>query len=197
LTARSLLIRTALAATVALPVAAHAAQAPGPDAPLKLSLLSITGNSQVKTADLDAALPFHQGDTVTRNQITEGTNDLIGVYRKQNVGGHFGTKTTFLGNTVKVYYMITEDAPAAAPAKAQLVVDNVVVSGNKQVKTADIDAAIKLKPGAPVNEDAVRADMSAIQGVYKKANVGMSVVPDFAYPQPNHVVITYKITETN
>ena len=92
-------------------------------------------------------------------------------------------------------YAISNESAAPAPTKAQLVVDSVSITGNKQVPTDKLAAAIHVHAGAPVTNEDLAADVRAIQQVYKDADVGMTLQPDATYPQPNHVVIVYKITE--
>lgn len=176
---------------------AHAAPTavPAEDAPLKLKALAVSGNAIVPTDELMAAIPFHTGDTVTRAEIAQGADDVGGVYKKHNVGAELGTRATYLGNTVKVTYVISNESAAPPPTKAQLIVDSVSITGNKQVPSDKLNAAIKLHAGAPVTNEDLSADVKAIQQVYKDADVGMSLQPDVTYPQPGHVVIVYKITE--
>ncbi|MBO1359224.1 hypothetical protein J2D73_05360 [Acetobacter sacchari] len=171
---------------------AFAASAPSADTPLTLKTLKITGNSQVATSDIDAAVPFHVGDTVTQTQIAAGLQDVMGVYKAKNVGASFGQKLKFIGKNVEVEWQIGEQA-AAGPAK--LVVDSVAFSGNKKVSSDELAAATKLRPGSEVTNESVSADQQAIQGVYKAKGVsaGIGMTPN--YPSPNHVVITWTITE--
>ncbi len=182
-----------VAAPVVAPAAFAAGSPPAADAPLKLKKLVITGNKDVTTEEIMAALPFHQGDTVTQNQIAEGVQDVLGVYKKKNVGVSFGQKMKFIGNKdVEVQWLIGEQAAQAPQA---LVVDEVVFTGNKKVSTADLQAATALKAGSEVSNDTVSADQQAIQALYKKKNVSMSVGMTPTYPTPGHAVVTWIIVE--
>ncbi|GBQ30449.1 POTRA domain-containing protein [Gluconacetobacter sacchari] len=200
---RHLLARSALAVAIATGFAAasvpgqeaFAAGPPPANQPLKLKSLVISGNKQVSTDEILAALPFHQGDTVTRNQIDAGVQDVMGVYQKKNVGLKFGEKLKFAGSAVNVEWMIEEQAPQAARQVA-LVVDRIVFQGNKKLSDADLTAATRLRPGSTIDQAAMAADQQAVQQAYKKHNVSaaIGVVPS----QPagdNHVVLTYQITE--
>lgn len=175
---------------------AHAASAPGPDAPLTLKLLKVEGNKQISTADILAAFPYHVGDTVTRNKLDEGLQQVMALYKQKNVGAKFGEKERFVGKTIQFYLTIEEMAPSAAATPAPFVLDQVNFVGNKKVPTAELEAATKLRPGAQVTTEAVVADTQAIQAVYKKHNIGVQIQPNATQPhQDNHVVLTYTMTE--
>lgn len=171
---------------------AFAAAPPGPDEPLSLKALKITGNDRVPTADINAVVPFHVGDTVTQKQIAAGLQDVMGVYKEKNVGASFGQKTKFIGKNVEVEWTITEQAPSAAAA---LVVDGIVFSGNKAVSADALTAATKLRPGSPVTNEAVKADQTAIQELYKSKQISAGVGMSPASPSPGHVILTWNITE--
>ncbi|MBB2200019.1 POTRA domain-containing protein [Gluconacetobacter tumulisoli] len=204
-TTRHILARSALAVAIASggivalaapQTAVFAAAPPSPTTPLKLKSLTITGNQQVSTADILAAVPFHEGDTVTRNQIDAGAQDVMAVYQKKNVGLKFGEKLKFLGNAVQVQWIIEEQAPQAAAPAAALVVDQIVFQGNKQISSDALTAATKLRPGSPVDQDAVMADQKAVQAVYQKKNIGVAIQVVPSQPNhDNHVILTYQITE--
>ena len=99
----------------------------------------------------------------------------------------------FIGNKdVEVQWLIGEQAAQAPQA---LVVDEVVFTGNKKVSTADLQAATALKAGSEVSNDTVSADQQAIQALYKKKNVSMSVGMTPTYPTPGHAVVTWTIVE--
>lgn len=200
---RHLLARSALAVAIATGFAsvsfsgpqAFAAAPPPATAPLKLKSLVITGNKQVSTDDILAALPFHQGDTVTRNQIDAGVQDVMGVYQKKNVGLKFGEKLKFAGSAVSVEWVIDEQA-APEVQHVALVVDKIVFEGNKKLSAADLTNATKLRPGSTIDQAAMAADQEAVQKAYQAHNVSaaIQVVPS----QPagdNHVVLTYQISE--
>ncbi|MBB2171575.1 hypothetical protein HLH35_05475 [Gluconacetobacter asukensis] len=199
---RHLLARSALAVAIATGFAsasfsgpqAFAASPPSATTPLKLKSLVITGNKQVSTDEILAALPFHQGDTVTRDQIAAGAQDVMGVYQKKNVGLKFGQKMKFAGAAVYVEWAIEEQAPEVV--QTALVVDKIVFEGNKKLSAADLTAATKLRPGSTIDQAAMAADQQAVQKAYQDHGVGaaIQVVPS----QPagdNHVVLTYQITE--
>jgi outer membrane protein assembly factor BamA len=206
-TTHHILARAALAVTVAtgiasLPVSRDVALAataalPGPDEPLKLKALDIVGNQQVPTADILAALPFHQGDMVSRNQVSAGVKAVMGVYHQKNVGLKFSQMTKYAGKSMHVKWTIVEQAPEAPETvQVSLVVDKIVFEGNKSISTADLTAATKLRPGSPVNQAGLVADQTAIQALYQKRDIGVGIRVVPTQPQgDNHVVLTYQITE--
>ncbi|MFT8420165.1 MAG: POTRA domain-containing protein [Gluconacetobacter sp.] len=199
---RHLLARSALAVAIATGFAsasfsgpqALAASPPAANAPLKLKSLVITGNKLVSTDEILAALPFHQGDTVTRDQIAAGAQDVMGVYQKKNVGLKFGQKMKFVGAAVYVEWMIEEQAPEVV--QTALVVDKIVFEGNKKLSAADLTNATKLRPGSTIDQAAMAADQAAVQKAYQAHDISaaIQVVPSQA-PGSNHVVLTYQISE--
>ncbi|WP_342628137.1 POTRA domain-containing protein [Nguyenibacter vanlangensis] len=203
-TTRHLLARAALAVTVAtgtaaavLPqTAAFAAAPPAPNAPLKLKSLVVTGNKQVTTDEILAAIPFHQGDTVTRNQIDAAVQDVMGVYQKKNVGLKFGEKLKFAGNAVNIQWIIEEQAPQAPAAPAALVVDKIVFEGNKKISSDDLAAAIPLHAGSPIDQASMAAAQTAVQKLYQKRDITASIQAVPTQPQgDNHVILTFQISE--
>ncbi|AQS87451.1 surface antigen protein [Neoasaia chiangmaiensis NBRC 101099] len=177
---------------------AHAAAAaPAADTPLTLKVLKVSGNQQISTDAIMAALPYHVGDTVTRNQLDAGIQQVMALYKDKNVGAKFGERERFVGKTIQLYVTIQEMAPNAAPAAAALVVDQINFVGNSKVPTPELQAATKLRPGSPISTEAVTADETAMQAVYKKHNIGSQIQPVATQPNhDNHVVLTYQITET-
>ncbi|NHO31308.1 POTRA domain-containing protein [Acetobacter fallax] len=171
---------------------AESAQAatPGANEPLKLKGLHITGNKLVSTADIMSVVPFHVGDLVSQDQISQGLDAVENLYKSKNIGGSFGGGLKFTGNTVDVSWAITEQAPLAAP-----VVDGVVFSGNSKIPTDALTAATKLRPGSPVSDDAVKADQKAISDLYKSKQISASVGMTPSSPVPNHFVVTWNIVE--
>ncbi|GBQ09878.1 POTRA domain-containing protein [Swaminathania salitolerans] len=185
-----------VSATTGFTGAAFAASAPAPDAPLKLKVLKVQGNKAIPTADIMAALPYHVGDTVTRETLDAGVQKVAELYKAKNMGAKFSEKERFVKNTVQFYLVIEEQEPSAAPAPAPFVLDKVVFTGNRKVPTSELEAATSLRPGATVTAAAASADAAAIQKVYQKHNLGVQIQPVATQPNhDNHVVLTYQITE--
>jgi len=196
-----LMVGASLALGVIAPIVvtspALAAAAPGPDVPLKLTVLKVQGNQRVATSDIDAALPFHVGDTVTRAQVNDGLQKVLALYQQKNVGARFGEKTTFVGKTIQVLVSVDEQAAGAAPAASALMLDSVSFTGNSRISSADLSAATQMRAGQTVTDQSVAADETAIQALYKKRGIGAQIQPEATYPHhDNHVVLVYKITET-
>jgi hypothetical protein len=88
---------------------------------------------------------------------------------------------------------------ASLAAVDDTVVQDVQVQGNKAVSTADINKAIKLKPGAPLSRAAVLADVERIEGLYKHANLSVRVATDLTHPGEKEgkprTTMTYLIEE--
>ncbi|TLU74487.1 hypothetical protein FE263_04765 [Lichenicoccus roseus] len=178
---------TALAATPAL------AQAPKV---MKVQRIEVIGNHRVPTADIDNAMTVHVGDKVTKADLVANENAVVGVYQHANVGASLKQRLTIQpSGAVTVAYLITEQAAPAPQGPAVLRVDRVTVEGNSKVSTQEIDGVITLHPGDVVDEAKVSANMQAILALYKKKNIGVQIAPSATYPQPNHAVVDYKITE--
>jgi len=193
-----------IAGTAALPclpvtgfvAPAMAASAPAANAPLTLKILKVEGNKAISTEEIMAALPYHVGDTVTRDQLDAGVQKAADLYKAKNLGAKFSEKERFVKNTVQFYLTIEEQAPSAAPAPAPFVLDKVEFVGNKKVPTAELEAATTLRPGATVTAEAATADTVAIQKIYQKHNLGVQIQPVATQPNhDNHVVLTYQIIE--
>ncbi|WP_222548187.1 POTRA domain-containing protein [Asaia lannensis] len=183
-------------AAPALIASANAASAPAADAPLTLKVLKVEGNKAIPTDEIMAALPYHVGDTVTRDQLDAGVQKVADLYKAKNMGAKFSEKERFVKNTVQFYLVIEEQAPEQAAASAPFVLDKVEFTGNKKVPTAELEAATKLRPGATVTAEAASADTVAIQKVYQKHDLGVQIQPVATQPNhDNHVVLTYQITE--
>ncbi len=198
-------VRIALAAGLALAmmpapcfVAPASAQAPAASAGkgMKLLKVTVTGNKRVPTADIVSAMTISVGQTVRKADLQANLNAILDVYRHANVGANFKQKMTIpRPGQVLVAYMIEEQAAPPAQAAAVLRTDKVTFEGNRQITSDAIQSAITLKPGDPVDEARVSANMQAIMALYKKANVGVQITPSATYPQPNHAIVDYRIQE--
>ncbi|NHN84730.1 hypothetical protein GOB93_08750 [Acetobacter musti] len=171
------------------PTDALAASAPGPNEPLKLKALNISGNKQVSTAEIMGVVPFHVGDMVTQTQIDQGLGAVEDLYKSKNIGSSFGGGLKFIGKNVEVNWVISEQASVAP------VVDGVVFSGNSKISTDALTAVTKLRPGSPVSNEAVQADQKAISDLYKSKQISASVGMTPSSPVPNHFVVTWNIVE--
>ena len=163
---------------------------------MKLLKITVTGNHRVPTADITSAMTVHVGQTVRKADLQANLDAILDVYRHANVGAGFRQKMTIpRPGQVLVAYMIEEQAAPPAQAAAVLRADRVTFEGNKQITSDAIQSAITLKPGEPVDEARVSANMQAIMALYKKANIGVQITPSATYPQPNHAVVDYRIQE--
>ncbi len=163
---------------------------------MKLLKLEIVGNKQVPTASIDQAMTVHVGERVTRADLAANFNSVVDVYRRANVGARFKQKLVIpRPGLVRVEYIIEEQAAPPPQAPAVLRLDKVTFEGNKRIADEKIEAAIPLKPGEAVSNAGVASTQQAIVALYKKANIGVKITPSATYPQPNHVVINYRIEE--
>ena len=192
--ASGILLAALPAGLLAAPSAACAQAAA--DQGIKLLRISIVGNHRVPTADIRRALPVHAGETVSKADLLAGMNAIVDVYRKANVGASFKARMTAPHpGEAAVTYLIQEQAAPAAQAAAVLRLDKVTFEGNKKVASDAIASVLTLKPGEVVSDAAVSANRDAILALYKKKNVGAQITPEATYPQPNHVVLDYRIEE--
>ncbi len=187
------------AGAAALLAAGLAAPAMAQTAPGSYTLTKITfqGNSQVPTDELMAALPYKAGDKVDHAALQEDANAVGAVYQKHNVGAGITQKMTSLHNKAQLTYIIDEKAPVAPTVvHVGITADTVSVTGNKKIPTAAILAAANIKPGDTVTNEKIQAAQTAIQGLYKKANIGSSISTDWTNAaQAQHINLVFKITE--
>lgn len=199
-------VRLALASGLALTTLAtlHSGTSASAQAPsavstgkgMKLLKITVTGNRRVPTADIMSAMTMSVGQTVRRADLQANLNAILDVYRRDNVGAGFRQKMTIpRPGQVLVTYMIEEQAAPPPQAATVLRTDRVTFEGNKQIKSDAIQSAITLKPGEPVDEARVSANMQAILALYKKAGIGVQITPSATYPQPNHAIVDYRIQE--
>ncbi|WP_428390605.1 POTRA domain-containing protein [Lichenicoccus sp.] len=197
LLASSLCVATVPGAEIGLATSAQAQASAASSRPMKLLKLTVVGNKQVPTSAIDQAMTVSVGQKVTKADLQANFQAIVGVYRHANVGASFKQRMTIpRPGLVRVEYMITEEAAAPPQAPAVLRLDKVTFEGNKRMSSDKIAAAIKLKPGDVVNEQNVTATAQAIVALYKKAGIGVKVTPSPSYPQPNHVILDYRIAET-
>ncbi len=186
-----LLAGTALPAALPTPARAQAG------ASYTLRRVTFVGNSQVPTAELQAALPYGAGQTIDHDALQANMDAITGVYRKHNVGANVSQRMTATGHSATVTYTFAEQAPVAPTVvHVGVTADTVTASGNSRIKTADIVAASGIRPGGPVTTQAIQAAQVAIIGLYKKANIGCTVNSDWSNAsQPQHVNLVFRIVE--
>ncbi|MCQ8278341.1 FtsQ-type POTRA domain-containing protein [Acetobacteraceae bacterium KSS8] len=162
-----------------------------------LTKITFQGNSQVPTDELMSALPYKVGDKVDHAALQEDANAVGAVYQKHNVGAGITQKMTSLHNKAQLTYVIDEKPPVAPTVvHVGITADTVNVTGNKKISTAQILAASGIKPGDTVTNEKIQAAQTAIQGLYKKANIGASISTDWTNAaQPQHINLVFKITE--
>ena len=161
-----------------------------------LTRVNFVGNSQVPTAELEAALPIKPGETIDRAGLESDTDAVGSVYQKHNVGVNISQRLIFIVSWSTVIYTLAEQTSAAPVTHAGIIADSVAVTGNKHVSTAAILAAAGISPGSPVDNAKIQAAQNAITALYKKRNVGATVATDWTTPAPQHVAMVFKITET-
>ncbi len=177
-------------------LASTPAFAQGVPSAMKLQRIEVIGNHRVPTTDIDSAMTVHVGQKVTRADLVANENAVVDVYRHANVGASLKQRLTIQpSGAATVAYLITEQAAPAPQGPAVLRVDKVTVEGNSLITTEAIDSVITLRPGDTVDEAKVTTNMQAILALYKKKNVGAQIMPSATYPQPNHAIVDYKITE--
>ena len=196
LTASSLSLAAVPALVLSTSNPVRAASDSSSSKPMTLLKLGVVGNKQVSTAALDQAMTVHVGQKVTRADLAANFNAVVDAYRRANVGAHFKQKMVIPHpGAVRVEYIIAEQAPPPPQAPAVLRLDKVTFEGNKRLSDQKIQSAIGLRPGEAVSNASVAATQQAIVALYKKAEIGVKVTPSATYPQPNHVVVNYRLDE--
>ena len=182
------------AALPALPPVPALAQATGS---YTLRRVTFSGNDQVPSSELQAALPYGVGQTVDHDAFQANMNAIGAVYRRHNVGANISQRVTATGHNATIGYSFVEQAPVAPTVThVGITADTVTASGNSRIKTADILAASGIRPGDGLTTQKIQSAQTAIIGLYKKANVSATVNADWSQAsQPQHVNLVFKIVE--
>ncbi len=91
---------------------------------------------------------------------------------------------------------LVNPAPAWAQTAGQgMKLLKLSVTGNKQVSTESIDSAMTVSVGQKVTKADLAANLNAILGVYRKANVGAGFKQKMTIPRPGQVLVQYIIDE--
>lgn len=162
-----------------------------------LTKVTFSGNAQVPTTELQAALPIQPGQSIDSDGVQQETDAVGEIYKKHNVGASLSARFTVTKNKyATIAYTLAEQAPVAPTVThVGITVDHVTATGNKQVATADIIAASAIKPGDTVTNEKIAAAQAAIVALYKKKNVGFTISTDWTNTQPQHVDMVFKIVE--
>lgn len=162
-----------------------------------LTKITFQGNDHVSTDELETALPHKVGDTVDHAALQEDANAVSAVYQKHNIGAGITQRMTSLHNKAQITYIIAEKAPVAPTVThVGITADTVSVSGNSRITTANILAAASIKPGDTITNAKIQAAQTAIQGLYKKANIGSTITTDWTNgAQAQHINLVFKIVE--
>ncbi len=162
-----------------------------------LRRVTFVGNSQVPTAELQAALPYGAGQTIDHAALQANMDAIARVYRKHNVGANLSQRMTATGHSAMITYTFAEQAPVAPTVvHVGVTADTVTAAGNSRIKTADIVAASGIRPGGPVTTQSIQAAQVAIVALYKKANIGCTINTDWTNTsQPQHVNLVFRIVE--
>lgn len=71
--------------------------------------------------------------------------------------------------------MLGAAVPAGAAQTSTYTLTKVLFQGNQQVPTSELQAALPIQPGQSIDQSGVQDEMTAIQGVYQKHNVGAKI----------------------
>lgn len=165
------------------------------DAPLHIKAINITGNQRLTTGKLLAAVPFKVGSTASQAHITGGLQNIIALYQKNNLTGHVKQALDINGHDVKVNWAITEAENPPATQQA-FVVEDISFDGNLHVATSDLKKASSLQKGQVVTPERMLADEKAMQALYVKKSIGVTITPKVTHPHnDNRVAITYRLDE--
>ncbi|WP_061500764.1 POTRA domain-containing protein [Acetobacter malorum] len=163
--------------------------------PVKVEDIKVSGNKRVSTEAIMAVVPFHVGSMVTQAQITQGLQDIMKLYQQQNIGGKFHQSLSLDGKRVKVGWAI-EETGGPADFQKPLVLESLGFDGNLHVSTSALKEAVHRQPGEQVTPATVLADEKAIQALYVKKNIGVTIVPESHAPHKDErVTLTYHLTE--
>jgi len=160
-------LKTALLGCSILAALGGAARA---DATHVLDKVTITGNSQVSSESLNAALHEQVGDKVSVADILADRDALSDVYKKANVGASLNPSMKTLSNGhIEVTFAFKEEAPPP-PTAATLVnpkLHQEIFVGNVCMTSDELTTASGLKPGEELTNDKVVATQKLISDFYK------------------------------
>ncbi|GAN67929.1 POTRA domain-containing protein [Acetobacter orleanensis] len=178
------------------PAGAHPDQKlPALNTPVKVEDIKVYGNKQIGTGAIMAVVPFSVGSMVTQAQITQGLQDIMTLYQRQNIGGKFHQTLKLDGKRVQIAWTI-EETGGPAHLNTPLVLESVAFDGNLHIATSALKEAVRLHPGDEVTPAAVLQDEKAIQALYVKKNIGVTIVPESRdLHKDGHVALTYHLTE--
>ena len=178
-----------------LPGAHPEIKLPAINTPVNVQSIKISGNKQISTEALMAVVPFHVGSSVREAQFTEGLQEILSLYQQINVGGKFHEKLELDGKKVKVGWTI-EETGGPARFEKPLVLQSIGFDGNLYVATSALKKAVHRQPGERVTPATVLEDEKAIQALYVKKNIGVTIVPESRAPHKDErVTMIYHLTE--
>ncbi|MBS1000935.1 hypothetical protein JK169_07890 [Acetobacter persici] len=168
---------------------------PAPATPVRVEEIKVSGNKLVSTPAIMAVVPFHVGSMVTQAQITQGLQDIMKLYQQQNIGGKFHQNLKLDGKRVQVEWAI-EETGGPAHLNKPLVLESLGFDGNLHIATSALKEAVHRQPGDQVTPATVLEDEKAIQALYVKKNIGVTIVPESRAPHKDErVTLVYHLTE--
>ena len=162
--------------------------------PLTIQQIRITGNHQVSTADILNHVKVKAGDVLNSQQIQNdtivpiynmGEFDLVGPYEFSTLGN----------GKVIVTVPVTEKLMTIPAVTSPLYFEDIRITGNYRVPTADILKHVAIKPG-DIADGQRRAKVDQAVASIKAMNEFDMVGPyTVIQSYPNRVIITIPVVE--
>lgn len=89
----------------------------------------------------------------------------------------------------------TDNSASSNEALKKPILDNVEFSGNKAISSNELMKAVQVSKNSLIDENIILQDMMAINEVYKKQNLKVTIAPSVVTTSHGHAKITYQINE--
>lgn len=89
----------------------------------------------------------------------------------------------------------TDSSASSNEALKKPILDNVEFSGNKAISSDELMKAVQVSKNSLIDENIILQDMMAINEVYKKQNLKVTIAPSVVTTSHGHAKITYQINE--
>ncbi len=144
--------------------------------------IEVTGNEKIDTAFILNTVTSKENETYSLDKVKE---DLRKIYKT----GFFSDVQIDVKDTDngKIVTFIVIERPT---------IKSISISGNKQIKTADITDKLKIKTNTVLNIDRIKESLDEVRKLYAgKGYYAVKVNYDIAYGERNDSTVTFKIEE--
>ncbi len=148
----------------------------------KVAKIEITGNERVDTAVISNNIKTREGDAYSLDKLRE---DMKNIYKT----GFFSDVQIDVKDTDKgkaVTFVVIERPP----------VKNILMTGNKKIKTDDLKDKLKIKTGTVLNIEKVKESMDEIRKLYaSKGYYATKITYEIDYGEKYEATVNFVIDE--